>query len=152
MRTLLPLVAAAVGLAGCAARQPRIVVPPLDGGLDAFVAAHPLAPEQNIRADEVARTAGATYHVVQVRAGEVPHRHLAHDMTVLVLEGSGTLMLDDVRVPMRAGDVAVVARGRPHWFTNGEHSPAVALVAFTPPLDAPDAAPVADVDSGADGR
>jgi quercetin dioxygenase-like cupin family protein len=125
--------------AACAARTPRL---PYAGPLDDFLAAHPLSDGQNIRADEIGRTATASYHVVQVRGAESPHRHVAHDLTVVVLRGHGTLTRDAERVALVAGDAAVVARGAPHWFANGARSPAVALVVFAPPLDAPDMVPV----------
>ena len=125
----------AVLFAACAARSSRI---PWAGDLDAFVAAHPLAPGQNIRADEVGRTATASYHVVQVRGSETPHRHVAHDLTVFVLRGRGTLARGPEHLELAAGDAAVVPRGQPHRFANGGHGSAVALVVFVPPLDAPD--------------
>jgi mannose-6-phosphate isomerase-like protein (cupin superfamily) len=122
----------------CAARSPRI---PWAGGLDAFLAEHPLATGQNIRADEVGRTETASYHVVQVRGGETPHRHLTHDLTVLVLRGHGTLTRGSEQVELTAGDAAVVPRAAPHRFANGGRGSAVALVVFVPPLDAPDSEP-----------
>jgi mannose-6-phosphate isomerase-like protein (cupin superfamily) len=137
--------------AGCAARPPRIAIGALDGRLEPFLAAHALAPGQALRADEVARTAGASYHLVQVRTAESPHRHAQHDLTVYVLRGAGTLVLDGNHVPLRAGDVVLVPRGASHWFANGGGEPALALVAFTPPLDAPDTVPTG-VDSSPGGR
>ena len=129
-------------LVGCAARAPRVTLAPLAGGLDAFLAVHPLADGQAIRIDEVGRTAGASYHIVQVRRSESPHRHVAHDLTVLVLRGSGTMTLAGRTTELQAGDAAVVARGEVHWFAPSGRAPAVSLVAFTPPLDAPDTVPV----------
>ena len=41
-----------------------------------------------------------------------------------------------------SGDTAVVHRGEPHWFASEGAYPAISLVVFTPPLDAPDAVPV----------
>src|SRR5262245_18545674 len=126
--------------AACAARTPRLLYA---GSLDDFLAAHRLSDGQNIRAAEIGRTASASYHVVQVRGAESPHWHVAHDLTVVVLRGHGTLTRDAERVALDAGDTAVVARGAPHWFANGARAPAVALVVFAPPLDAPDTVPVA---------
>ncbi len=128
-------------LAGCTARTPRVPFGALMNGLDAFVASHPLAPEQAIRADEVGRTAAASYHVVQVRGSESPHRHVAHDLTVFVLRGQGMLALEETRQTLAAGDAAVIPRGAVHWFANGGREPALALVVFAPPLDAPDTVP-----------
>jgi quercetin dioxygenase-like cupin family protein len=125
--------------AACAKRAPRL---PYAGPLDDFLAAHPLSDGQNIRVDEIGRTASASYHVAQVRGAESPHRHVAHDLTVIVLRGHGTLTRDSERVAVVAGDATVVARGTPHWFANGARAPAVSLVVFAPPLDAPDTVPV----------
>ena len=125
--------------AACASRAPRL---PYAGPLDDFLAAHRLADGQNIRVDEIGRTATASYHVAQVRGAELPHRHMAHDLTAVVLRGHGTLTRDAERVPLVVGDAVVIARGTPHWFANGARAPAVSLVIFAPPLDAPDNVPV----------
>ena len=139
-----PAVLSMVLLVACAARTPHVEVGPLAAGLDAFLATHPLAEGQAIRVDEVGRTPAASYHVVQIRGSERPHRHLAHDLTVVVLRGRGTLTLAGRTVELVAGDAAVIPRGEAHWFARRGRAPAVALVTFTPPLDAPDS--VAEVD------
>src|SRR2546428_10535816 len=131
----------ALALAACAPRPPRVAVGSLAAGLDEFLAAHPLAGGQGIRADEVGRTASASYHLVQVDGSESPHRHLAHDLTVFVLRGRGTLTLGEVRRALAAGDAAVIPRGAVHWFADGAREPALAFVAFPPPLDAPGTVP-----------
>ena len=131
-------------LDACARRAPRVDLLPLAGGVGAFVAAHPLAPAQNIRADEVGRTASASYHLVQVRGGESPHRHMAHDLTVVVLDGGGTLDRGERRIVLAPGDVAVIPRGEVHWFTKRGRGNALAFVIFSPPLDAPDNVPASD--------
>ncbi len=135
---------------GCATRSPQLLVGSLASGLDPFLASHPMAPGQNIRADEVARTPGASYHVVQVRGAEAPHRHVAHDLTALVLRGGGAITIDGVRHTVSAGDVSVVPRGTVHWFVNAGRDPSVTFVTFTPPLDGPDSEPV--IDSSSDRR
>lgn len=137
--------ASSVLAAGCATRPPYLGVGALASGLGPFLAAHRPAAGQNIRADEIDRTTSASYHVVQVADRETPHTHGTHDLTVLVLRGTGTLTLDGATVSMAAGDVVVVPRGRVHWFARSGDEPAIALVTFTPPLDAPDTIPV---DSG----
>lgn len=131
-------------LAACAARPPRVPFGELAAGLEPFLDAHRLASGQSIRADEIGRTPTASYHVVQVRGAETPHRHASHDLTVVVLRGHGTLEHAAARRVLRAGDAAVVPRGAVHWFANGGRCPAVALVVFTPPLDAPDTIPAVD--------
>ena len=129
-------------LAGCAARTPRVVVGALASGLDAFLETHRLAPDQSLRIDPIERTVSASYHLVQAHGSEAPHRHAAHDLSVLVLRGRGTLTLAGVPIALRAGDVASIPRGTPHWFASVGRTAAVALVIFTPPLDAPDSVPV----------
>jgi len=144
--TWLSVLLLAAMLGGCAARSPRVALGPLTSGVDAFLTAHPLLPGEPLRGDEVGRTAGASYHLVQVRGNEKPHRHAAHDLAVVVLRGRGTLALGSARIALAAGDAALVPRGAVHWFANGGRCAAVALVIFTPALDAPDSVP-ADVDS-----
>lgn len=142
-------------LAGCSvsgAPSPHLRIGALRHGLDPFLAAHPLHPGEAIRADLVERTAGASVHVVQVHGSERPHRHVEHDLVVVVLRGEGVLTLGGEEIPMRAGDTVLVARGAPHWFAAEPGTTAVALVTFAPPLDAPDSVPVADVDSAGERR
>ena len=133
---------AVLGLAaGCVAAPIHVVG--VDGAtaLDDLLRARPLAPGANIRADEIARTTGASVHLVQVSGGETPHRHAAHDLTVTVLRGEGRLTIGGIARPMAAGDVAVIPRGVPHHFVRSGRDPAVALAVFSPPLDAPDSVP-----------
>ena len=145
MRSLMLLV---VMLAvACTARPQRLVTREGTMSLAELVRRHPLAPTANIRADEIDRTAAASIHLVQVRGGETPHRHLQHDLTIAVLEGDGVLTLGGMPRTLRAGDAAVIPRGVAHFFVNRGGSPAIALVVFAPPLDAPDNVPVGDVDS-----
>jgi|SRR5581483_4081088 len=127
-------------LVACAARAPRVPFGALGDGLDPFLAAHQLGDGQAIRADEVGRTATASYHLVQARGAEHPHRHAVHDLTVVVLRGRGTLTLAGAGVPLAAGDAAVVPRNTVHWFAP-DSGRAIALVVFAPPLDAPDVVP-----------
>jgi mannose-6-phosphate isomerase-like protein (cupin superfamily) len=135
------LVAAALLVAGCATRAPRVPYGLVSEGIEPFLASHPLAAGQELRVDEVGRTPSASYHLAQVRGSEHPHRHLRHDLTVVVLEGGGTLTLGDQRLRLAAGDVAVVPRGVVHWFANTGRGRALALIAITPPADEPDAVP-----------
>ena len=126
---------------GCAVRRPPVVVGGLPGDLDAFLASHPLGPGQALRADEVTRTATASYLVVQLRGAESPHRHRSHDLTVFLLRGEGVLTLDGAQTPLHAGDAAVISRDRVHWFARRGDETAVSFAVFTPPLDAPDSVP-----------
>lgn len=128
----------AAALACAREPSPRVVEPGAVAAVRELVARYPLAATANLRADAIARTSGASYHFVQVRGGETPHRHLTHDLTVTVLLGEGRLTMDGVPRPMRAGDVAVIPRGVPHWFVNTGRTPAAALAVFVPPLDEPD--------------
>jgi quercetin dioxygenase-like cupin family protein len=134
-------------LGGCARTRTPVAVGALPGGLEAFLASHPLADGQPLRADEVGRSPAATWHVVQVQGAETPHRHRAHDLTVFVLRGAGVLTLDGQRTPMQAGDAALIPRDRVHWFARSGPDRALALVVFTPALDAPDNVPESGVDT-----
>jgi quercetin dioxygenase-like cupin family protein len=134
-------------LGGCARPRTPVVVGALPGDLEAFLASHPPAEGQPLRADEVGRSPAASWHVVQVQGAETPHRHRTHDLTVFVLRGRGVLTLDGHRTPMQAGDAALIPRDRVHCFARSGTDRAVALVVFIPPLDAPDNVPESGVDT-----
>jgi len=141
-RRSLLLVPAVALLVACAARRPRVagVMPDLDG----FLAAHHLAPGEPLRADEVGRTATASYHIVQVVRGEEPHRHMVHDLTLVVLRGPCVIVIGSERFAVRDGDAAVIPRATAHALVNEGRVPAVTLAIFNPPLDAPDRVPAFD--------
>jgi len=148
---ILPLCLALL-LGACARPRTPLVAGALPDGLDAFLASHPLSAGQPLRADRIDRSRAASWHVVQVQTAEGPHRHRAHDLTVLMLRGTGVLTLDGQATPMRAGDAAVIPRDRVHWFAQSGDEPAVTLAIFTPPLDAPDSVHEPGVDTMGDRR
>lgn len=136
-------------IAAIACSSPRVQVVGYAGSttLEELLRRRPMAAGTNIRADEIDRTTAASVHLVQVQGGETPHRHVHHDLAITVMRGAGVLTLDGLARPMEAGDVAVIPRGSAHYFVRSGKSPAVALVVFAPPLDAPDSVPVDGVDS-----
>lgn len=141
-----------VAVTACAHQvTPRFVTPTTAATVDELVAARPLEPSANVRADEIMRSQGGSVHLVQVRGGETPHRHDRHDLFVTMVRGTGVLNVGGERRRMATGDVAMVPRGIAHWFVNAGASPAVTIVTFVPPLDAPDSVSVS-VDSRGDAR
>ena len=132
-------------LAGCWDRPDRaLLLPSPTRGLpySALIAEAPLAAGENIRVRELERGESSSVSLVQIRDREQPHVHTRYDLTVTLLEGSGTLWLDGTPLPMRAGSTAFIPKGTPHYFVNGGSTPAAALVAFAPPFSGPDQAPV----------
>lgn len=141
-----PAVAAAacITLAGACARAPRLALP--DRGtpheVAELIAAHPLAPDEEVRAVEITRGEYASVHLVQIRGREQPHSHSRYDLFVTIVRGTGTLHLQGARLPLRAGDSAFIPRGAPHFFVNDGKDPAAALVVFAPAFRGPDQVPV----------
>ena len=139
-------VASSLFAIACASRPPApAFLVPGAAGSDAVaqaLAAAPLGPAENIRAQPLLRGEQASASVVQVRDREQPHVHTRYDITVLLAKGNGTLWLDGVARPMRAGDGVFIPKGTPHWFVNEGDEPAVAVVVFAPPFSGPDQAPV----------
>ena len=138
-------VACAVLVAACAP-APHVLTPgtsSLDGGsLSALLAAHPLAEGQNISALLLGKTDALSYHLVQIRDREQPHLHATHDLVVTLVGGSGQLHVGGDAQAMRAGDVAVIPRGTPHFFVNAGDAPAASFATFAPPYDGSDQVPV----------
>jgi quercetin dioxygenase-like cupin family protein len=139
-------------LVGCAPHAAHVVTPSGIATVDELCASRPLTAGAETRADLIARSEGASVHLVQVRGAEKPHRHAVHDLSVTMLRGEGVLRLGGVTRMLRAGDVSFVPRGVPHWFTRTGAEVVVTLAVFSPPLDAPDSVPVDDVDSSPSAR
>ena len=110
--------------------------------LAASIAGTPMKGKNIVRR-QLAGGSETTVFLVRIADREEPHRHTVYDMTVVVVEGSGTLWLDGVARPMARGDVAHVPRGVQHQFVNGGKDPASALVVFSPKFAGPDSEPTA---------
>lgn len=136
-----PGIVALLALAGCAAHpaNPRISLRYEKGWESADVAGvvGRAGPGAVVIAD-LGSTAWVSHHVAVVRTEETPHYHRFHDLTVMVLQGEGVLNVEQRRIAMKAGDVAHIHRGTPHFFRNTGREPAVALVVFSPPFDGRD--------------
>jgi quercetin dioxygenase-like cupin family protein len=102
---------------------------------------NPLPPEQNFWVINLGETREVSDHLVQIRDREELHTHDAHDLTVFVYRGHGTMRVGTETFPLRAGDVLFIPRGVVHAFGNESHAPAVAIVAFTPAFDGKDTVP-----------
>src|ERR1043166_4926371 len=110
--------------------------------IEAVLRDHPVLPTENIVVTPLARVESASHHLVQVRHSELLHIHRDHDLTVFVYRGRGRMRIGDRTFAVRAGDVLLIPRGVPHAFENTAHSPAVAVVVFTPAFDGKHTAPV----------
>jgi quercetin dioxygenase-like cupin family protein len=138
------VVAALVGPVACSSRpEPRLLsaAVPQVSSVPELTAIVPLAPGENIRAVQLRRGENSSVAVVQVRRREEPHVHTRYDLTITLLQGAGTLWLSGTALPMRAGDVAFIPKGTPHYFVNGGEAPAVGLVTYAPAFSGPDQAP-----------
>jgi len=136
-------------LGGCASVH---VEPPRPGTRDAaLIATGPARREsvaalidglpmtgENIVRRPLAEGEESTVFLVRIGDREEPHRHARYDITVVLVEGSGSLWLDGRELPMARGDVAHVRRGVPHHFVNDGETPASAMVVFSPKFSGPD--------------
>jgi mannose-6-phosphate isomerase-like protein (cupin superfamily) len=129
----------AVLVAGCAP-HPHVLLhdPPRAESVVALVRRSPLAEGENIRPTEIGRGENTSVHLIQVRSGEKPHVHTRYDLTVVVVQGHGSLWLADQKLPMTVGDTAFIPRGTRHYFVNEGSDPAAAIVVFSPPFGGPD--------------
>jgi mannose-6-phosphate isomerase-like protein (cupin superfamily) len=117
-----------------------------------------------VRSGPWGESADATFQLLGVEAGEQPHVHQHHDLTVVLLRGRGVLVVEGRRQPLRAGDVVHIGRGRVHHFHPDWRTSAVGLGIYTPKLvgkdylpapedaAAPAGASASEVDSGRAGR
>jgi mannose-6-phosphate isomerase-like protein (cupin superfamily) len=131
-------------MTGCVAHPtPRLLTgnPPRAIEVSVLEAQTPLGPTDNIRRTEMAVGEHSSVAFVQIRDREQSHVHSRYDLTVTLVDGAGTLWLNGTALPMRAGDVAYIPRGTPHYFVNGGRTPAATLVSSSPPFSGPDQQP-----------
>jgi mannose-6-phosphate isomerase-like protein (cupin superfamily) len=60
------------------------------------------------------------------------HAHAGMDKVYLVVEGEGLFLLDDRRLPMRAGDLLVAPDGVPHGVENNGQARLLVLALLAP--------------------
>jgi mannose-6-phosphate isomerase-like protein (cupin superfamily) len=106
------------------------------------LAENPLAPNENFKMMTLGQAQSVSHHVVQIRDREGQHMHKTHDGTVVIVRGSGYLMMGNKKIELSVGDIVHIPRGAPHYFVNTGGDPAVAFVAFSPPFDGKDVVPV----------
>ena len=81
----------------------------------------------------------ASMQLLETARAEEPHVHAFHDLTVVLLAGRGTAVVEGRRHAVRAGDVLHIARGRVHALEPS--GTVVGLAIFTPRLEGPDYMP-----------
>jgi len=97
-----------------------------------------LGPGENQRVVEIGRDANTSHHVVSIRDRETPHRHDRHDLTVVILEGWGTMKIGDQERRVGQGSIVYVPRGTVHAFRNLSDAPATAYAVYSPAFDGKD--------------
>lgn len=60
------------------------------------------------------------------------HAHAGMDKMYLVVEGDGLFLLQDVKLPMRAGDLLVAPDGVPHGVENNSNARLLVMAVLAP--------------------
>ena len=102
----------------------------------------PLAADEDFKVIGIGGSQGSSHHLVAIRNAEIPHRHLEHDLLVVMLRGHGSMRLGAETRPVGEGSVLFVPRGTAHAFRNAAATPAVAYAVYWPPFDGKDRVPV----------
>lgn len=105
----------------------RVTVP-----LDDLAAKAVLADDEAFRVVEIDRDAHTSHHVVAIRDREQPHHHATHDLWVVMLRGSGSMLLGDEERAVGPGSILYVPRGTVHAFRNAGSEPAIAYAVYAP--------------------
>jgi mannose-6-phosphate isomerase-like protein (cupin superfamily) len=87
-----------------------------------------------VRAGTWGESPDASFELLEIGVPEQPHVHETHDLTVVILSGSGVLVAGGRRYHLGSGDVMHIARGRPHYFQPDIAKPVKGLAIFTPRL------------------
>jgi quercetin dioxygenase-like cupin family protein len=136
-----------VSLSGCVSLWVRTTTGQeliLPDDLIRWLSTHPLAPDENIRIDELKRTEEFSTHLVQIRDQESLHVHQRHDLKAILHSGYGVLQVGSQQRALSPGETIAIPRGTPHAFVNHSPKPAVAMVMFSPPFDGQDTLPVSE--------
>ncbi len=104
-----------------------------------FAAAHPFEPTETFQIIEFNRSNEQSVHLVRIRTQEKPHRHMTHDVTVIIQSGEGTLYLNNQGQNLHPGEVVTIPQGMLHYYLNRSvDSPTEAIAIFSPPFDGKD--------------
>jgi len=148
-RHLVALTVLTLGALGCG-RPPSLV---WEGGGPARQVGLPLATAGLAAATPGTRrgpwgeASDETLLLMESDQAEEPHVHARHDLTVVLLRGRGTLVVEGRRYDLRGGDIAHIARGKVHAFAPAGHATALAI--FTPRLEGPDSVPASAMGNAA---
>jgi mannose-6-phosphate isomerase-like protein (cupin superfamily) len=130
-------------LAGCAGQRPargRIITPL---GVSAETTWKNEDKAKPIAGRLLRSTNEISVSLIRLRGAEAPHIHANHDLTVVMLSGSGVLHLGDKRIVVGPGDVMEIPRGVVHWAENTAPEASEVYAIFSPPyLDNKDNVPV----------
>ncbi len=92
-----------------------------------------LSAGKPLEARELCKLPGATVDLLLVRGAEEPHQHPDHDLIVVLLRGTGLMLLGGETHRVQAGDVVIIERGTNHAFRNRAREGSLALVVRVPP-------------------
>jgi mannose-6-phosphate isomerase-like protein (cupin superfamily) len=67
------------------------------------------------------------------REGGPGNRHRGSDQWLFVLSGTGMALLEGTRLPLRAGTLLLIERGRTHEIRNNGRTPLKTLNLYVPP-------------------
>ena len=107
--------------------------------LDRLLWENPLPPDENLSSTLILVSDMTSYHLVQVRGSEIPHKHEFHDLVVFIQLGSGKMVSGKENFAVKEGSVVFIPHGVVHQFINGGGEPAVAIAVFSPAYDGKDA-------------
>ena len=133
------LIIAVACVAGCASRSPRLVwlgwgdakVMSVESAVTGLPQVSP-----GVRAGPWGSAEDASFQLIEAETAERPHVHDHHDLTVVMLRGSGVLVVEEREYAMQVGDVVHVRRRLIHHFHPS--GTVTGLVIYTPRLDGRD--------------
>jgi quercetin dioxygenase-like cupin family protein len=95
-------------------------------------------PEREIIVKKIFQTDEASHHQVWLRTAEKPHIHDFHDLTAIMMQGTGRIHFSNRSYLMNPGDLVYIPRGTFHWAENLDPEASEIYVIFTPPFDGKD--------------
>lgn len=76
--------------------------------------------------------------LIRLNGSEKPHVHEHHSLSVYVLKGESSIIIEGKEVDLFPGDFVTIPKGTIHWAKNKGDSPAEVIAVFSPPYKGKD--------------
>lgn len=93
---------------------------------------------ENLKSVQLYADSLSTVFVIWVRHNVKPHYHARHTESIYVLEGEGTMFLDEEMIGLKPGIFVFIPKGSIHWVEVNSSGPMKVISVQSPMFDGSD--------------